>query len=87
MDAELQPLRRFDLAPCSGCCVEYTYRDDGEWADAEAAIERERILQARIAELEAELLAAADVLDTCRYSEQPAAKRARDAARGTHAPA
>ncbi|MFN7883107.1 MAG: hypothetical protein ACK5PF_08860 [bacterium] len=36
----------------------------------------------RIAELEAELMAAADVLDNCRYSELPAAKRARDAARG-----
>jgi hypothetical protein len=31
--------------------------------------------------LRGELLAAASVLETCRYSEQPAAKRARDAAR------
>ena len=51
-----------------------------EWHDQHSA--RQRILLARVAELEAELLAAADVLDNCRYSEQPAAKRARDAAMG-----
>lgn len=56
-----------------------------EVAELEAAVDAWRrdcdAARADAERLRGELLAAASVLETCRYSEQPAAKRARDAAR------